>query len=40
LAIPQDYLSKEHYLCPEEKYTLIRVIPYLLWLIDGDYQVT
>lgn len=35
----QDCLSKEQYVLPEEKHQLLRALPHLLWLIDGDYQV-
>jgi hypothetical protein len=34
----QEQLSKELYLLPEEKYVLLRSLPHLMWLIDGDSQ--
>ena len=35
----QTLLSGGKYMLPEEKYTLLRSLPHLIWLIDGDYQV-
>jgi cytoplasmic FMR1 interacting protein len=31
-----DYLETEKYLLPSEKHCLLRVMPYVLFLMDGD----
>lgn len=34
----QSLFAEGKYVLPEEKYMLLRSLPHLMWLIDGDYQ--
>lgn len=38
LNVCVDSLNDQKFVLPEEKYGFIRVLPHLLWLIDGDYS--